>query len=478
MSRHVARSARLLACTITLLLTAGCGSKSTTPTDGGHALAPADGGTTDGGTVDAGTADAGTGSPLGANCTQDSDCGAGPAPQCLQTPSGNGYCSSTCTTDNDCPTGTCEMGIGTDANGNPVNLCLLNCLSTLSNCSTGDVCEEGLCVPACVSDMDCGTGSTCDVATGECSTPGPDAGIDAGTPEDAGTSPTDAGAPEDAGSPADAGPGPGQDAGPGTDAGPAADAGEGSDAGIVVHIDAGPGENLDAGVTGAPCAEQSDCTTGTGPACLVASTDAGYCSSTCHSDRNCPDGVCVSNLITGTVPPTDVCLRSCTTNADCATGSLCESWVDKNGTTVSGCWLSCGDSNDCGNNQICDTSTGACTDPIGNSCQNAADCTTGKNPVCFPSSDGDESYCSSTCTTDADCAGGVCVSNLVVDNFNNPVNTCLASCSSSSDCLNMDLCESWTDSSNASVMGCWFACETDEDCGPAQTCNTNTGVCH
>ncbi|MGO8996025.1 MAG: hypothetical protein ACLQVI_22160 [Polyangiaceae bacterium] len=110
---------------------------------------------------------------LGTSCSQDTNCTAGPSPLCLTTPSGASACSSTCASDGDCPGGECIAGLMQAADGTPVAGCAPTCTTTCPRAAL--VCASvtgggSVCVLACESNEDCGAGSTCDTATGGCST--------------------------------------------------------------------------------------------------------------------------------------------------------------------------------------------------------------------------------------------------------------------------------------------------------------------
>ncbi len=80
-----------------------------------------------------------------------------------------GYCSKDCATTS-CPLGSSCLNTGTTA------FCLSQCTGAgtgQSNCRASYVCYNdgtgiGVCLPKCLSDTDCGTGSTCDTASGYC----------------------------------------------------------------------------------------------------------------------------------------------------------------------------------------------------------------------------------------------------------------------------------------------------------------------
>ena len=57
----------------------------------------------------------------------------------------------------------CLSVVGCTADSQPQRL---GCLRT-ADCPTGEVCQHGLCGPACVTDADCASGF-CDASTGEC----------------------------------------------------------------------------------------------------------------------------------------------------------------------------------------------------------------------------------------------------------------------------------------------------------------------
>jgi hypothetical protein len=118
---------------------------------------------------------------------------------------------------------------------------------------------------------------------------------------------------------------------------------------------------------GAACVTDSQCQSGTTPACATATNGwpDGYCYSTCSTATDCGStGVCVSGFFSSG----SFCMGTCSTDRDCRAAYRCEPHSGGNF-----CFPKCTSNTDCNTGETCNTSTGVC------------DTTAAGYPATFPS---------------------------------------------------------------------------------------------
>jgi hypothetical protein len=119
------------------------------------------------------------------------------------------------------------------------------------------------------------------------------------------------------------------------------------------------------GIVGAPCSDDTQCTTGPYPFCIGSDQDfsGGYCSSACNSDQQCGhNGVCVPNIVQGGPGggTFSACFAGCNGNNDCRSKYNC-----LNDNNQKFCFAFCVTDMDCINTgDICNPTSGLCSSPV------------------------------------------------------------------------------------------------------------------
>jgi hypothetical protein len=437
----------------------------------------------------------------GAACGADADCESGWCLAESSTGRPGGFCVSACEPGSGfCPdSGYCEDESTTP--GGPAFAYCLDTCATSADCRAGYSCYEwtdtvGACWPNCTADAQCPDSGTCNEYSGFCETPsGAADGAACSTNADCASglcdNETDSGNPDGTCrsycDPTAANPCP--------DGGACLDYGDSAIPGAF-------------GVCFDTCASVADCRPGY--VCQDEGLASGLCEADCESDAECPD-TSTCNKYTGYCEPTGAKGKD---GAACTTGTDCESgW----------CWTEAGTGRPGGIcTSVCNPGSGVCPDSgycqdasttqngptfayCMDTCAAGADCRagysclewTGTTAVCYPDCTSNtqcpgtttcnlySGFCEPTtggvdgaaCTTDADCASGICDTQ---GDTGNPKGTCRSQCNPSvtNSCPSGGVCFDYGTAGNPGVYGlCWDGCTSSSQCRAGYSCfNVGGGV--
>lgn len=273
----------------------------------------------------------------------------------------------------------------------------------------------------------------------------------------------------------------------------------------------GGGGSVAVGAFGDPCVVNSNCSTNF---CQAFGFQDGYCTKTCTTNGDCPaGGACGRNPAGGG----NICLKSCSAAGQapgtCRAGYVCEKFQSStDGSPV--CFPACASANSCVGGPVTCDGRGFCCGSNGAACCNNATCAGGA--TC----DAAAKYCKAlpatnrpageSCTTAGQCAGNICVPELVsapscvqacwaggyctqdctstacpsgsscsLYTFANNVKRCVANCQwdgGQGDCRDSYICDRYT-VVGSSQATCFKRCNVNSSCQPGTTCQPNGFCC-
>ena len=187
-----------------------------------------------------------------------------------------------------------------------------------------------------------------------------------------------------------------------------------------------PARGLADGIVGKPCAEASECGTGS----------------------------CLTTLqVVNTPYPGGYCTSACGANDECGKGGICAAspLPGRRGS----CYLGCADDAACREGYVCRV-----VSEVGR-------CVPGQKPL-------ESGIVGSACTSPSDCGGAECVSSI--GDLNAPDGYCSQSCAIHSDCGPDGRCINGINIVTINSGRCYRACDVDQPCREGYECRTFSGV--